>query len=151
MESKTKISDLNLTSKLLCPFIFKKESFPFLINGGLINVYLDDYGCKSKYSNCLFFLFNTSNKYYLELERNITDFKSFFDWYDVKENFRMLLFKVGPAYQKDLQNFRYNILDDFSSDALIVFPITSFNFTVDYTQEIYRYHLCENPPTQRKN
>jgi hypothetical protein len=151
MESKTKVAELNLTTKLLTTFIFKPESLAFLVNGGLVNTYLDDYGYRSKHQHSLFFLFNTNNKYYRELEKNITEFKSFSDWYDVDDKLRMLVFKVGPVYRNDLKNFKANIFDDFSSDALIVLPITSFNFTIDYSKEIYRYNLCENPHTQKRN
>jgi hypothetical protein len=151
MEPSTKIQEFNLTTKLLNTFIFKPESLSFLAHGGLVNSYLDDYGYRCKHEDCLFFLFNTKSKYYTQLEKVITNFKSFTDWYELNENQRMLVFKVGLAYKNDLRNFKANIFNDFSSDALCILPIVNFNFTLDYSKEIYRYNLCENPHTQKRN
>ena len=138
------IAQLNLTTKLITSFIFMSDSFSLLLGSGLVNVYLDDYGYKGKHKDCLYFLFNTNDKYYNELEKKITGFKAFQDWYDVDDKFRMLVFKVGPNYRQDFKNFKANKFDDFSTAALSVLPIRSFNFELDYSKEIYRYQLCAN-------
>lgn len=138
------IAGLNLTTKLITSFIFMPDSFSLLLGSGLVNAYLDDYGYRCKYKDCLYFLFNTQSKLYPDLEKKITSFKSFHDWYDVDDKFRMLVFKVGPNYKQDFKNFKSNKFDDFSTAALSVLPIRSFNFELDYSKEIYRYNLCAN-------
>jgi hypothetical protein len=144
MEYKTKNLNLNLTSRTVINFIFKPESLPFLIRGGLINVYLDDYGYHAKHNHCLFFLFNLKNKDYLELEDTVTDFKSFFDWYDVGEDKRMLVYKVGVLYRKDLQKFKCNMLENLSRETTSLIPSLNKNLNLNYSEEIYRYNLCGN-------
>lgn len=144
MSTNTEVKDLNLTAKLLCGFVFSSNSLGPLVSAGLINIYIDDYGQSGKYKDCMFFLFNSKNKYYDSLERKITDFKSFQDFYDIEENRRMLVFKIGQAYIQDYQQFKQNNFDDFSTAALSVLPIVNFNFELDYSKEIYRYHLCTN-------
>ena len=143
MDAK-EISGLNLTTKLITSFIFMPESFSLLLGSGLVNAYLDDYGYRCKYKDCLFFLFNTKAKYYPDLEKKISSFKAFHDWYDIDDQFRMLVFKVGPNYKKDFKNFKVNKFDNFSTAALSVLPIRSFNFELDYSKEIFRYELCDN-------
>lgn len=69
MESElynSKMIDLNLnnTTKFLSPMIFTArgdESLRVLVNFGLVNVYIDDYGYKSKYQYCLFYLFKPTD------------------------------------------------------------------------------------------
>lgn len=144
MGTNTEVKELNLTGKLLCGFVFSKDSLGALMSAGLINIYLDDYGYTSKHTDCMFFLFNSNNKYYDSLEKKITSFVSFHDWYEVGEGRRMLVFKIGDAYKKDFKNFKQNNFKDFSLSALKVLPIVNFNFELDYSKEIYRYHLCPN-------
>lgn len=135
-----KVLSLNLTTRILFGFIFDKNSLSTLISAGLINVYLDDHGAKTKYKNCLFFLFNTNNKYYNDLEKQVTSFKSFLDWYDINDNTRMLVYKVG-SYKNDLDRFKSGILTGFSPTAEAVMPVTTINAELDYEKEIYRYSL----------
>lgn len=141
---ETKLSELNLTTKLLTNLIFSEASIGLLVSSGLLNAYIDDFGHRAKYKNCIYFVFNVKSIYYESLEKKITNFVAFHDWYDVNDSTRVLVFKVGTAYAQDLENFRNNIFDDFSSQALSRLPIVNFNFNLDYSKEIYRYNLCEN-------
>lgn len=139
MDTK-KVLSLNLTTRILFGFIFDKNSLSALVSAGLINVYLDDYGTKNKYKNCLFFLFNVNNKYYNDLEKQIIGFKSFLDWYDINENTRMLVYKVGN-YKQDLEKFKSGEINGFSPMAEAVMPVTTINAELNYEKEIYRYNL----------
>jgi hypothetical protein len=150
MEAKD-IARLNLTTKLLSNFIFATDSFGLLLSSGLVNAYLDDYGSRHRYIKCILFLFDTKHKYYPDIEKRISNFKAFHDWYDVDETYRMMVFKVGYHYVRDLKNFKINKFDDFSTAALSVLPIRSFNFELNYSQEIYRYELCDSLTTLKRN
>lgn len=142
MGTKT-ATDFNITTKFLVNLVFNKSALPMLVESGLVNVYLDDYGYRCKYQNCLFFLFNTNNRYYYSLEKKITEFKAFLDWYDVDNSgLRMLVFKIGHAYQLDLRNLKQmrNLCfsEEFKRATRLEDNVT---INLDYSKEIYRYKL----------
>ena len=142
MGTKT-ATDLNITTKFLVNLVFSKSALPMLIQSGLVNAYLDDYGYKCKYQNCLFFLFNTKNKYYDGLERKIASFASFLDWYDVDNSgLRMLVFKIGHAYQLDLHNLKHMKNFWYSEEFKRATKLEdNVQVNLDYSKEIYRYKL----------
>ena len=134
------------TARFLTPMIFNKDALAILRTHGLVNVFLDDYGCRKKYKSCLFFLFHVKDdKDFEEFQNKITDFTSFYDYYDVPNNeniMRMFLFKVHHVYHRDLFSFRHERFDEFSKSYLNIVDRNS-DFTqvkIDVTQEIYRFH-----------
>ena len=137
------LSKYNLTSKLLTGLVFSRNSLPTLAEFGLKNVYLDDYGYKCKYENCLFFLFNITNKHYDIFENKIAQFESFYDWYDIDEYKRMLVYKIGDVYWDDLNKYRQSISTGFSADFIAAVTIKSAimldGLKLDYSKEIFRY------------
>lgn len=140
------IASLNLTTKLLSGFIFAPESLVPLLDFGLVSIYLEDYGHRLKYKNCLLALFDTRNPKYALAEQKITEFPSFSDYYDLKDDsgLRMLVFKVLPNLVVDLSSFKSGIME-FSDAALKVMPVVAFkNITLDIEKEIYRYNLGPN-------
>lgn len=132
---------VNNSSRLLVPIIFSKENAHLLFNLGLKGVYLDDYGYRSKFNDCLFFLFNTTGKFYTEFEKKIIDFESFYDWYDVDSTHRMYVFRVSPVYKKDLLSFRNNKLNELSEEFYKITPEETYlnGINVDLSKEIYRF------------
>ena len=71
------VNQLTDTGRLLTSMIFNKKSLSILHSYGLMNVYLDDYGCSKRYEDCLFFLFNSKNiNNYDEFEKTLANFKS---------------------------------------------------------------------------
>lgn len=134
---------LNITTKFLVNLVFSKASLPMLMESGFVNAYLDDYGYKCKYQNCLFFLFNTDNRYYNALEKKIICFESFLDWYDIPEtSLRMIVFKIGPVYQKDVENLKHMETSRFSEEFKKATRLEEgIRIELDYNKEIYRYQL----------
>lgn len=145
-EEMVDLSKYNLSSKILCGLIFQ-SGLPTLVEFGLKNIYLDDYGYKCKYDNCVFFLFNVTYKMYNIFEKKIAQFESFYDWYDVDETKRMIVFKIGTVYLKDFQNFKNQSNTEFSNDFMAVVPKIGEhllkNYKLDYSKEIYRYNLID--------
>lgn len=143
MGNKVDISRFNWTSKLFTGLIFNKGSLPMLVDSGLINVYIDDYGHRCKYQNCILFLFDTSFRFYPTLEEKISSFQAFYDWYDVGiKDRRMLVFKVGKAYQKDFYKLKHMIPGKYSDEFKKVTNLQSdLIMRIDYSKEIYRYNL----------
>ena len=130
----------NETTKLLIPIIFKKENLNLLQTFGLKGAYVDDYGYRSKFQNCLFFLFNRKTRFFDEFEKKIVNFESFIDWYDVNEDTRMYVFRVSPIYHPDIQAFKDNRLDELSENYHEVgYPISLVGINVDLSKEIYRF------------
>ena len=142
MDSKAQIT-INITTRFLINLVFSKTSLPMLMESGLVNAYLDDYGYKCKYQNCLFFLFNTSSKYYSALENKIASFESFLDWYDIPETtLRMLVFKIGHTYRIDLNNLKHMNNFEFSEEFKRATRLEdNVKIKLDYSKEIYRYQL----------
>jgi len=145
IEKAMDLKSFNLTSRLLTGLIFNKNSLPTLTEFGLKNVYIDDHGYKCKYDNCLFFLFNKTKSFYDSFENKIANFSSFYDWYDVDETKRMLIYKVGEVYLKDFKKYKLNAHEGYSIEFIeAVTPSSSLllkDFKLDYSKEIFRYHL----------
>jgi len=131
---------LTTTAKILSPIVVKKESFPMLRNYGLVNVFIDDYGSSYKYDNCLFYLFNPLQSVnYLEFERKLANFESFYDWYPVGE-MKMYVFHINPIYGIDLHNFKQNKFEGFGPDfQKIVKDVDFEDVYFDLSKEIYRF------------
>jgi hypothetical protein len=143
----TVINKQTLTSQYLSALVFNNQALPTLRSFGLINVYLDDYGHSKRHSgDCLFFLFSNKNKPdYDSFERKIADFASFHDYYEVpqpEDLQRMYIFKVHPAYRRDLFSFKYNRLDELSEQFFrVVDPqINVSELKVELDKEIYRFN-----------
>lgn len=136
--------NLNNTTRFLSPLIFTAkgdESLRVLLNFGLINVYIDDYGYKSKYLYCLFYLFKpTDLNAFAEFQKKITSFDSFYDYYEV-EGKLMFVFRPNSIYRRDIDMFKQNRFHDMSKDYKILFHRnTKFNkIDIDITKEIYRF------------
>ena len=143
MATKLNTDRFNLSTKFLVTLVFKDNLIGTLAECGLVNVYLDDYGHKCRYKNCLLFLFNTNNRYYTDLEKNITNFKAFCDWYDVDDSgLRMLVFKIGQPYRFDLYNLKHMNYTWFSPEFKRVTKLHDhLDIQLDYQKEIYRYNL----------
>ena len=132
-----------MTSKLFTGLIFNSSSLPMLVDSGLINVYIDDYGHNCRYQNCILFLFDTSFRFYSSLEEKVASFQSFYDWYDVgAQKQRMLVFKVGPTYQNDFYKLKHMIPGKYSDEFKKVTNLHSdLIINMDLSKEIYRYNL----------
>lgn len=135
--------DTNNSTKFLSQIIFTSGAHAsrLLQNFGLINVYVDDYGYKSKYKNCLFFLFKeTESSAFDAFETKITSFDSFYDYYDIEDK-RMFVFKPSPIYHRDIEMFKQGRFKDMSSDyKLLLHPNIKFDdVVIDITKEIYRF------------
>lgn len=142
------VNQLTDTGRLLTSMIFNNKSLPILQSYGLMNVYLDDYGCFKRYEDCLFFLFNNKKiTNYDEFEKTLANFKSFYDYYDVKYpehlgELRMYVFKVHNLYRKDLFAFKHERFHELSDDYFKIAPQTDFsNVSLNYDREIYRFSL----------
>lgn len=130
----------NEATRILVPIIFSKDNIAILNSFGFKGVYLDDYGYRSKFENCLFFLFNVKVKFFTEFEKKIVSFDSFTDWYDVDDNHRMYIFRVNSLYHKDIQAFRNNKLNELSENYYLVsHPVSLNGINVDLSKEIYRF------------
>ena len=142
----SKMIDLNInnTTRFLSPLIFTArgdESLRVLVNFGLINVYIDDYGYKSKYQYCLFYLFKpTDPSAFEEFQKKITSFDTFYDYYEVDDKM-MFVFRPNSIYRRDIEMFKQNRFHDMSEDYKILFHRnTKFNeIDMDITKEIYRF------------
>ena len=135
----------NNTTKFLSPLIFTSgaNASRLLANFGLVNVYLDDYGYKSKYTSCLFFLFKPNDRNAFEMfEDKITNFDSFYDYYDVDEK-RMYVFRPNKIYHKDIELFKQGKFNEMSQDykALLHKHISFDGVVIDIPKEIYRFEL----------
>lgn len=131
---------INETSRLLVPIIFSKDNIGILHSFGFKGAYIDDYGYRSKFKNCLFFLFNTKAKFFSEFEKKIADFDSFIDWYDVDDTQRMYVFRVNSLYYPDIKAFKDNKLNELSENYYEVsHPVTLVGINVDLSKEIYRF------------
>ena len=137
--------NLNVSTKCLVNLVFSPNSLSMLLESGLINVYIDDYGHKCRYKDCLLFLFDTDSRYYNSLERKITAFQSFCDWYDVSPSRRMLVFKIGSAYKNDLDNFKHMGTMEFSEGFQKVTGLENSASIIDLElkREIYRNPLVD--------
>jgi hypothetical protein len=136
----------NQSTRFLCGIIFNKKNVSLLKSFGLVATFVDDYGYRSKYQDCLFFLFKSDTHYFAEFEKRVVDFESFFDWYDVNDKLRMYVFKVDSTYRKDLDNFKGNRLNEMSELFYEVqnTPVILANIDVDLSKEIYRFEAV-NP------
>jgi hypothetical protein len=134
------MTELTTTAKILSPVVFKKQSFPMLRNYGLVNVYIDDYGHKHKYENCLFYLFKPNlSANFLEFERKLANFVSFYDWYEV-DDLKMYVFSINPLYGIDIVRFKQNQFTDFSEEFKEVIKDVNFSDVYfDLSKEIYRF------------
>lgn len=136
--------NLNNTTRFLSPLIFtarSDESLRVLVNFGLVNVYIDDYGYKSKYLYCLFYLFKpTDLNAFEEFQKKITSFDTFYDYYEV-DGKMMFVFRPNSIYRRDIEMFKQNKFHDMSEDYKILFHRnTKFNeIDMDITKEIYRF------------
>ena len=137
-------TSLNNSTRFLSPLIFTargEESLRVLLNFGLINVYVDDYGYKSKYLYCLFFLFKPTDKAaFEEFQKKITSFDSFYDYYEVEDKI-MFVFRVNSIYRRDIDLFKQNRFHDMSEDYKILFHrnIKFNDIDMDIRKEIYRF------------
>ena len=143
MESNVDLNRFNMTSKLFAGLIFNKGSLPMLVESGLVNVYIDDYGHRCRYQNCILFLFDTSARFYATLEEKVSNFQAFYDWYDVGvKNHRMLVFKIGHVYQDDFYKLKHMIPSNYSDEFKKVTNLhTDLIMRIDHSKEIYRYNL----------
>ncbi len=137
-------TSLNNSTRFLSPLIFTargEESLRVLLNFGLVNVFIDDYGYKSKYLYCLFFLFNPPDKAaFAEFQKKITNFDSFYDYYEVN-NMMMFVFRPNAVYRKDIDKFKQSSFTNMSDDYKILFHrnIKFHDITVELPKEIYRF------------
>lgn len=132
----------NLSTKFFLSLVFKRDSFPMLLASGLVNAYIDDYGYRCRYHNCLLVLFNTNAKYYPILEEKLSGFQAFHDWYDVNEHLRMLVFKIGIVYKKDFYNVKHMVDTNYSEEFKKVTNLQeNLIMDIDHSKEIYRYNL----------
>ncbi len=137
-------TSLNYTTRFLSPLIFTArgdESLRVLLNFGLINVYVDDYGYKSKYLYCLFYLFKPTDKAaFEEFQKKITSFDSFYDYYEVEDKI-MFVFRVNSIYRRDIEMFKQNRFHDMSEDYKLLFHrnIKFNDIDMDLPKEIYRF------------
>jgi hypothetical protein len=137
-------TSLNYTTRFLSPLIFTArgdESLRVLLNFGLINVYIDDYGYKSKYLYCLFYLFKPTDKAaFEEFQKKITSFDSFYDYYEVEDKI-MFVFRVNSIYRRDIEMFKQNRFHDMSEDYKLLFHrnIKFNDIDMDLPKEIYRF------------
>ena len=137
-------TSLNNSTRFLSPLIFTargEESLRVLLNFGLINVYVDDYGYKSKYLYCLFFLFKpTDRAAFNEFQKKITNFDSFYDYYELEDKI-MFVFRVNSIYRRDIDLFKQNRFHDMSDDYKILFHrnIKFNDIDMDIRKEIYRF------------
>ena len=134
------------TARYMTCIVFNNDALSRLRIYGLVNVYLDDYGCSKKYKDCLFFLFNLKeDKDFEQFQAKIADFNSFYDYYDIEcptGTLRMYVFKVHKVYRKDLFSFRHERFDEFS-DYFLHISGSSVDFSkvsLNLTEEIYRFH-----------
>lgn len=141
------VNQLTHTGKFLSSMIFNKNALPILHNYGLMNVYMDDYGASKRYENCLFFLFNSKNiQNYTEFEYSIAEFKSFYDYYDVKYpkelgELRMYVFKVHNVYKQDLFSFKHERFEELSNNYFKIAPDEDIvSVSLNYDREIYRFN-----------
>ena len=136
--------NINNTTRFLSPLIFTArgdESLRVLLNFGLINVYIDDYGYKSKYLYCLFYLFKPTDKVaFEEFQKKVTSFDTFYDYYEVDDKI-MFVFRPNQIYRRDIEMFKQNRFHDMSEDYKLLFHRnTKFNeIDMDLTKEIYRF------------
>jgi hypothetical protein len=137
-------TSLNNSTRFLSPLIFTargEESLRVLLNFGLINVYVDDYGYKSKYLYCLFFLFKpTDQAAFNEFQKKITSFDTFYDYYEVDDKL-MFVFRPNSVYRRDIDRFKQNRFHDMSDDYKILFHrnIKFNDIDMDIRKEIYRF------------
>lgn len=138
--------DLNLSSVVLTPLVFKGNVLSTLLNYGLINVYLDDYGYKKKHTGCLFFLIKINTVAdFQDFEDKITSFNSFYDYYDIPEeygrNLRMYVFSVKNEFRYDLIWFQNKDFQSLSKDFKdIVDHRRIYQSTdMDVSREIFRF------------
>lgn len=135
----------NNTTKFLSPMIFTSgaNAARLLANFGLVNVYVDDYGYKSKYNNCLFFLFKPTDKEAFKLfEGKITGFDSFYDYYEI-DDMIMYVFRPSSLYHRDIDLFKQGRFEDMSKDykSLLHRDINFKDVVVDIPKEIFRFEL----------
>lgn len=135
---------VNDSTRFLIPIIFSPEAVASLSIYGLQGVYLDDYGYRSKFLNCLFFLFKPKSSHYSEFEKKIADFESFTDWYELKDGKRMYVFKIHPAYYEDIESFRSNRLEEMSERFYEISEpgLNLLGVNVDLSKEIYRFEAA---------
>ena len=138
----------NDTTNILYGLIFEKGSMPLLKRAGLLGVYLDDYGARKKYRECIFFHFRVPHALLIQtrtgitaasLLNNITEFKSFYDYYETDEGM-MFVFKYKPIFRQDIYLFRKGKFSEFSKTFKeIVYSGPLQDKVVDISKEIYRY------------
>ena len=143
----TPFEQLTVSASVLSLTVFKQGSFPMLRNFGLENVYVDDYGCKKRHENCLFYLYSPNRKVdYLSFERSIADFNSFYDWYDVEDK-RMYIFKVNPIYLEDYHDIKQNRFNNLSPEFTEInkIKLSDGDIFFDPSKEIFRFseHLIK--------
>lgn len=143
------LSEPNYATNILYGLIFQKGSLPLLKKAGLQAVYLDDYGCKKKYVDCIFFHFRHpleqllyQNKHGIVaagLLNSITDFKSFYDYYELGGGM-MIIFKYNPTFRQDIVYFKKGNFSQFSdSFKELAYSEELKDTHVDLSKEIYRY------------
>jgi hypothetical protein len=143
----------NYSTSILSALVFQPGSLGVLKSVGLLGVYLDDYGSRKKYTNCLFFHFkfgitsiNLQNTGFFPagiksfgVLSNVTNFKSFYDFYETSEGI-MLIFRFNPVFINDIKHFKQGEFSKFSpyfKDAVQYF--STQNVQIDISNEIYRY------------
>jgi len=114
-----RFTDLNNTGKYLSHIIFKPGSMNILLEYGLENVYLDDYNHRCKYIDCLFFLvkpkYPRTTDTYGEFEAKITNFISFYDYYELEEGV-VYIFKIPDNLIPDVHLFKEGLYKQLSDD-----------------------------------
>lgn len=138
----------NDTTNILYGLIFQQGAMPTLRRAGLLGIYLDDYGTRKKYLDCIFFHFRTPDNLLIQtrtgitpasLLNNITEFKSFYDFYETDEGM-MFVFKYNPVFRQDIILFKQGKFSNFSKTFKdIVYSGKLEDKPVDITKEIYRY------------
>ena len=138
----------NESTNILYGLIFQQGSIPTLRKAGLLGIYLDDYGARKKYRDCIFFHFKVPEGLLIQtrtgitaanLLNNITEFKSFYDFYETDEG-TMFVFKYNPVFRQDVIHFREGKFSQFSKTFKeIVYSSPVSDREIDLTKEIYRY------------
>jgi hypothetical protein len=115
-------NNYNLTTRFLSCTVIKPDGLDILIKHGLKNVYIDNYTHKKKYEGCLHFLMDPTTtleaKSYQDLEKDLTSFESFYDYYDLNENgrdIRVYVFRIHSIYKDDVESFRLGNYYDLST------------------------------------
>lgn len=139
----------NYATRLLYAMIFKGNEFDILKNNGLVSCYIDDYGAKKKYKNCIFFLFKMKPTDHIKAKgktleafkflESMTSVFTMVDYYEVDEEQCMFVFKCPKVFKEDLLKFKEGKLGRLHVDFhRMAYPELLEDQEMNWKQEIYR-------------